>query len=118
MSEEKRELRKEARDVVAAVRALVATTKQAREDGKVTKEERLEILGAAGEVLDELADLLGVSSDLIDRAKSAYRAYGSVTDFKNYQGLPMPEWDDLTEKIRAAWIAATKNATVSALFLR
>lgn len=25
-------------------------------------------------------------------AKKAYLAYGQTTDFKNYQGLPMPEW--------------------------
>jgi hypothetical protein len=36
-------------------------------------------------------------------AKQAYAAYGSVTDHKNYQGLPMPQWEDLTPKIRQAW---------------
>lgn len=35
-----------------------------------------------------------------------YRAYGSVTDFKNYQGNPMPEWRDLPPKIQEAWRAA------------
>lgn len=44
-----------------------------------------------------------------DMAKRAYDAYGAVTDFKNYQGLPMPKWEDLTDKIRAAWIAATRQ---------
>lgn len=39
----------------------------------------------------------------------AYRAYGSVTDFKNYQGLPMPEWEALTDKIRLAWMEAVKS---------
>lgn len=34
-----------------------------------------------------------------------YYVYGSVTDFKNYQGLPMPNWADLTEKIQLAWNA-------------
>lgn len=43
-------------------------------------------------------------------AKIAYQAYGSVTDFKNYQGLPMPAWEDLTEKIREAWKAAVLAA--------
>lgn len=36
----------------------------------------------------------------------AYIAYGTTTDFKNYQGLPMPKWEDLTDTIRAAWEAA------------
>lgn len=40
-------------------------------------------------------------------ARQAYEAYGKVTDFKNYQGLPMPKWEDLTPKIREAWEAAS-----------
>lgn len=43
-----------------------------------------------------------------DVAKAAYKAYGSVTDFKNYQGLPMPAWEDLTPKIKKAWIQASR----------
>jgi hypothetical protein len=39
-------------------------------------------------------------------ARVAYEAYGKATDYKNYQGLPMPEWDDLTDTIRGAWRAA------------
>ena len=46
----------------------------------------------------------------IDRARDAYRAYGQTTDFKNYQGLPMPEWDALPEKIREAWVNASNAA--------
>lgn len=42
-------------------------------------------------------------------AVSAYRAYGEVTGFKNYQGLPMPEWDALTDTIREAWVGAVKD---------
>lgn len=42
-------------------------------------------------------------------AKSAYRAYGSVTNWKNYQGLPMPEWENLPDGIRAAWVAAVQQ---------
>lgn len=42
-------------------------------------------------------------------AKGAYHAYGAVTDHKNYQGLPMPSWEELPEKIRAAWCAAAKH---------
>ena len=39
-------------------------------------------------------------------AKRAYEAYGKTTDFKNYQGLPMPKWEDLPEKIKDAWLNA------------
>lgn len=39
-------------------------------------------------------------------AKEAYRAYGEVTEFKNYQGLPMPDWAMLTTTIQTAWKAA------------
>lgn len=45
----------------------------------------------------------------IERAKEAYDAYGAVTDHKNYQGLPMPEWEALTDKIRAAWVESVKS---------
>lgn len=47
--------------------------------------------------------------DMNQIAKNAYGAYGAVTDHKNYQGLPMPEWEALTPKIREAWIAAAVN---------
>lgn len=42
-------------------------------------------------------------------AENAYDAYGDVTDHKNYQGLPMPKWEDLTPIIQAAWIGAVKS---------
>lgn len=47
-------------------------------------------------------------SEELELAKIAYRAYGQTTDFKNYQGLPMPEFDNLPEKIQEAWIAASQ----------
>jgi hypothetical protein len=40
------------------------------------------------------------------RARLAYTAYGRKTDFKNFQGNPMPMFDDLPDHIREAWIAA------------
>lgn len=39
-------------------------------------------------------------------AQAAYRAYGDTTGGLNYQGLPMPTWDDLGPAIQAAWVAA------------
>ncbi len=48
----------------------------------------------------------------IDRlAQSAYHSYGAVTDYLNYQGLPMPEWKELPDTIRSAW----RNAILSVL---
>lgn len=38
-------------------------------------------------------------------ARVAYDAYGTVTDHKNFQGNPMPEYDDLTPLIKTAWEA-------------
>lgn len=54
-------------------------------------------------------------TDFKKNAREAYAAYGKVTDFKNYQGLPMPTFDELPEKIREAWIAAARTAYLRAL---
>lgn len=37
--------------------------------------------------------------------KDLYHVYGGVTDFKNFQGNPMPEWEALPPKIVEAWNA-------------
>jgi hypothetical protein len=39
-------------------------------------------------------------------AELAYAAYGKSTGGRNYQGLPMPDWDELTGAIQCAWIEA------------
>lgn len=44
-----------------------------------------------------------------DIAVSAYRAYAASTGNKNYQGLPMPEWGNLTPAIQTAWEAAARQ---------
>lgn len=38
----------------------------------------------------------------------AYDRYGSVTDYKNFQGNPMPKFDELPVKIQEAWFAAVQ----------
>ncbi len=43
-------------------------------------------------------------------AQRMYHAYGLTTDFKNYQGLPMPAWEALTPKIQSAWEASAFQA--------
>lgn len=44
--------------------------------------------------------------------ESAYAAYGQATGFKNYQGLPMPAFAELSEAIRGAWFAAVRSVAV------
>ena len=43
-------------------------------------------------------------------ARSAYMAYAASTGSKNFQGDPMPAFDDLPEPIRIAWQAAVRQA--------
>ena len=38
----------------------------------------------------------------------AYHSYGSVTNYKNYQGMAMPQWKDLPESIQHAWRSAAQ----------
>lgn len=42
-------------------------------------------------------------------AADLYHVYGHVTDFKNFQGNPMPAWDDLPSKIKEAWQAVADH---------
>jgi hypothetical protein len=44
-----------------------------------------------------------------DIAASAYRAYAVSTGNKNYQGNPMPTWDELPQAIRTAWESAARQ---------
>lgn len=46
-------------------------------------------------------------------AERAYNAYGKTTDFKNFQGNPMPEWSELPDRIQAAWKAAVNDVMKS-----
>lgn len=36
------------------------------------------------------------------QAKELYLEYGKAVEFKNFQGNPMPEWEELPERIRNA----------------
>jgi len=42
-------------------------------------------------------------------ANAAYEAYGNFAHWKNYQGLPMPHFDQLPEPIQGAWGAAAER---------
>ena len=51
-----------------------------------------------------LPDTTALTFDEKDRlARLAYAAYGKVTGGKNFQGQPMPAFDDLGSTIQAAW---------------
>lgn len=41
-------------------------------------------------------------------AENAYSHYGAVTDFKNFQGNPMPKFSDLPDTIKKAWHDAAR----------
>jgi hypothetical protein len=47
--------------------------------------------------------------DVDDAAKRAYNAYGAQAGWLNYQGNPMPKWDDLGDSIRDSWRAAAEE---------
>lgn len=40
---------------------------------------------------------------VLRRARDFYAVYCASSDGKNYQGLPCPEWDALTEAVRGHW---------------
>lgn len=42
----------------------------------------------------------------IELAQLAFDAYLVSSHGKNYEGKPVPAWDDLSEAIRQHWIAA------------
>jgi len=46
-------------------------------------------------------------------AEGMYQAYGRKADWKNFQGKPMPSWDDLPENIRTYWEASAIHAQVA-----
>ncbi len=39
-------------------------------------------------------------------ARAAYEAYGDAVGWRNYIGIPMPPWDQLTETVQKGWRAA------------
>jgi hypothetical protein len=48
-------------------------------------------------------------------ARAAYAAYKKATGGLNFQGLPMPAWDDLGDTIQRAWIAAAESTEQAAI---
>lgn len=58
---------------------------------------------------------MSMGRDKYALAKLGYAAYGATTDFKNYQGLPMPTWDALPQGIKDAWFAASQAIAQDAM---
>lgn len=52
--------------------------------------------------------LLNNKHTLADLARLAYEAYGKQSGGLNYQGLPLPTYDAVGEKIQANWEASTQ----------
>ncbi|MFM9473945.1 hypothetical protein [Streptomyces scabiei] len=48
-------------------------------------------------------------------AKVAYEAYGNSTGHRNFMGHPMPDWDELTDAVRLAWIEAAGAVALSSI---
>jgi len=42
-------------------------------------------------------------------ARDLYATYCASSDGKNYQGLPCPEWDALTEAVRGHWFTVAQR---------
>ena len=49
----------------------------------------------------------GFDKTLGELAQVGYEAYGAEAGWKNYEGKPMPQWDDLPGHIRTKWEVAT-----------
>lgn len=56
-----------------------------------------------------MAKLAKPTVEQLTAARAAYQRYGSVTDFKNFQGNPMPAFDALPYPIQCAWAAAANT---------
>jgi len=57
-------------------------------------------------LLNRIEEVLGTKIHFSKQVTDLYKAYGSVTAFKNFRGDPMPKFGDLPEKIQEAWQAA------------
>lgn len=51
--------------------------------------------------------------DLTELARIGYEAYGDSADWKNFEGKPMPKWDDLRPDICEKWKAASRALAMS-----
>ncbi|MFF2522422.1 hypothetical protein [Streptomyces liangshanensis] len=52
--------------------------------------------------------------DSADLGRAAYDAYGQATGGRTYDDQPLPTWEQLSDRTRAAWAAAAVAAAVRA----
>lgn len=50
------------------------------------------------------------NQNVLRRARDFYATYCASSDGKNYQGLPCPEWDKLTDAVRGHWYTVALRA--------
>lgn len=53
---------------------------------------------------------LPVNEFYMNLAESTYNHYGAAVEFKNFQGQPLPNFDDLGELQKKAWHDASRFA--------
>ncbi len=100
-------------DAAAALSAAAAACDQAA--GQLRNQDQLAVVPPPLETTTTVAVVDDVTppDDTVDDtvlARETYNAYGQVTGFRNFQGDPMPGWDELGETIQAAWVAAADHA--------
>ena len=48
-------------------------------------------------------------------AETAYTAYGQSTGLRTHDGAPMPGWDEIGDRARAAWVQAAGAVALAAI---
>jgi len=48
------------------------------------------------------------NTELANLAQIAYEVYAEHQNWKNYQGNPIPQWDQVRDDIKQAWQAAVR----------
>lgn len=48
------------------------------------------------------------NSELTHLAQIAYEVYAEHQNWKNYQGNPIPPWDQVRDDIKGAWVSAIR----------
>lgn len=48
-----------------------------------------------------------------DLAREAYEAYGDNRNWQTHDGKPMPQWVDVRQEIKDAWVAAVNAVMVA-----
>ena len=51
----------------------------------------------------------------VNLARIGYEAYGDAASWQNYEGKPMPQWDELPIHIREKWGAAARAIALAIL---